>query len=293
MSENRAPEKIQKVLARAGAGSRREIERLIEQGQVMVNGKPAELGMRIIGNERIKVAGKPVDRRAMQPYKARVIILNKPEGCICSRHDPEGRKTVFEFLPAIARGRWIVVGRLDFNTSGLLLFTDDGELANALMHPSNQIDREYSVRVMGELNPAIQRKMTEGVVLEDGPASFEHLIDTGGTGLNHWYNVVLKEGRNREVRRIFESQEIQVSRLIRVRYGSVELPRELRQGRYRYLESNDVRQLYESVGLHFDEIVTPSKAIPKRRANQQDRQQRKPSSSNRRQSNRNKSPYKR
>ncbi len=242
-------EKIQKVLAREGLGSRREIERWIEAGRISVNGKPATLGDRVEADACISVDGKPVQLSSVAEIKRRVLIYNKPEGEICSRNDPEGRTTVFEKLPAIETGRWISVGRLDINSSGLLLFTNDGELANKLTHPSSEIEREYSVRVLGEVDGAILEKLLHGVKLEDGMARFTSIEEGGGQGINRWYHVVIKEGRKREVRRLWESQGLKVSRLIRVRFGLVHLPRELRAGEYSDLDKKMVRQLESVAGI--------------------------------------------
>jgi 23S rRNA pseudouridine2605 synthase len=180
-------------------------------------------------------------------------MYNKPAGEVCTQSDPEGRPTVFQRLPPIRAGRWIMVGRLDINTDGLLLFTTDGELANRLMHPSSEVEREYACRVLGEVTPEMLLSLQEGVELEDGKASFLRIVDAGGEGANHWYHVVLAEGRNREVRRLWESQGVKVSRLIRVRYGHIELPRYLRTGHHKELDVRDLRKLYESVGLAFDD----------------------------------------
>jgi 23S rRNA pseudouridine2605 synthase len=243
-------EKLQKVLARAGFGSRREMERWIEAGRVSINGKVVGLGERVGADDIVRVDGKVVAKQKIQPNRrCRVLVYNKPEGEVTSQHDPEGRKTVFDRLPTIKGGRWIVVGRLDINTSGLLLFTTDGELANRLMHPSYTVEREYAVRVLGEVPKESIEALKNGVELEDGPASFNEIRDTGGEGANHWYSVKLSEGRNREVRRLWESQGITVSRLMRVRYGTVTLPRYLRPGRWEELNDAQVRELRSSVGL--------------------------------------------
>ncbi|MDH5786299.1 MAG: 23S rRNA pseudouridine(2605) synthase RluB [Chromatiales bacterium] len=244
-------EKLQKVLARAGFGSRREMERWIEAGRVSINGKIVTLGERVSEEDVVRVDGTIVARQRMQQdRRCRVLIYNKPEGEVTSRGDPEGRKTVFDRLPTIKGGRWIVVGRLDINTSGLLLFTTDGELANRLMHPSYEVEREYAVRVLGEVPKETIELLKSGVELEDGLASFDEIRrDTGGEGANHWYHVKLKEGRNREVRRLWESQGVTVSRLMRVRYGNVTLPRYLRPGRWEELSDVQVRALRSSVDL--------------------------------------------
>ena len=242
-------EKLQKVLARVGLGSRRYMEEVIAAGRVSINGTVAQVGERIEPGDELRIDGRKVQFQIEDEIRRRVLIYYKPEGEICSRNDPESRPTVFEQLPAIAGDRWVMVGRLDINSSGLLLFTNDGELANRLMHPSNEIEREYAVRVMGEVTPQIKNTMLKGVVLDDGPAKFENFSEIGGEGINRWYQVVVKEGRNREVRRIFESQGLKVSRLLRTRYGTVILPRELRTGRWIELDKNDIDNLTKSVEL--------------------------------------------
>ena len=242
-------EKLQQVLARVGLGSRRYMEEVIAAGRVSINGTVAQVGERIEPGDELRIDGRKVQFQIEDEIRRRVLIYYKPEGEICSRNDPESRPTVFEQLPAIAGDRWVMVGRLDINSSGLLLFTNDGELANRLMHPSNEIEREYAVRVMGEVTPQIKNTMLKGVVLDDGPAKFENFSEIGGEGINRWYQVVVKEGRNREVRRIFESQGLKVSRLLRTRYGTVILPRELRTGRWIELDKNDIDNLTKSVEL--------------------------------------------
>jgi 23S rRNA pseudouridine2605 synthase len=240
-------EKLQKVLARTGLGSRREMERWIEQGRVAVDGKVAQLGDRVTERARITIDGKPLDRRPAD--ETRCILYHKPTGEVCTRSDPQGRRTVFDRLPRLKSGRWISIGRLDYNTSGLLLFTTDGELANALMHPSANIEREYMVRVMGEVDDTVRQRMLEGVMLEDGLARFTDIQDGGGDGANHWYYVVIMEGRNREVRRLWESQGLTVSRLKRVRYGEVFIPSRVKQGQWVELEPKEVKSLYRMAGL--------------------------------------------
>ncbi len=217
-------DKLQKVLANAGVGSRREMEKWIEAGRISVNGKLATLGDRVESADKIRVDGNALSTSNDAPV-CRVLMYNKPEGELCSRKDPEGRATVFDRLPSIKNGRWIAVGRLDINTSGLLLFTNDGELANRLMHPKHEVEREYSVRVFGEVENIMLKRLTDGVKLEDGEAKFTHIVKKPGDeeSQNTWYNVSLSEGRNREVRRLWESQGLQVSRLMRVRYGTLEL----------------------------------------------------------------------
>ncbi|WP_448211198.1 23S rRNA pseudouridine(2605) synthase RluB [Colwellia sp. MEBiC06753] len=242
-------EKLQKVLARAGKGSRREMEAVISAGRVSVDGKTAYLGDRVEGTEQIRVDGHLVKLQAPKEQICRVLMYNKPEGEMCTRKDPEGRPTVFDRLPPLDGGRWIAVGRLDINTSGMLLFTTDGELANRLMHPSHKIEREYAVRVFGEVDEAMLQRLRHGVKLEDGPAKFQKITYRGGEGRNHWFHVVLSEGRNREVRRLWESQDVQVSRLIRVRYGDLELQRQLPVGGWAELPLTDVNYYRKAVKL--------------------------------------------
>ena len=242
-------EKLQKVLARVGLGSRRYMEEVIAAGRVSVNGQVAQVGERIEPGDELRIDGRKVQFQIEDEIRRRVLIYYKPEGEICSRNDPEQRPTVFDNLPAIANDRWVMVGRLDINSTGLLLFTNDGELANRLMHPSNEIEREYAVRVMGEVTPQLKNNMLRGVVLDDGPAKFESFSEIGGDGINRWYQVVVKEGRNREVRRIFESQGLKVSRLLRTRYGTVILPRELRTGSWIELDKNEIDNLAKAVEL--------------------------------------------
>ncbi|MEO6699466.1 MAG: 23S rRNA pseudouridine(2605) synthase RluB [Paraperlucidibaca sp.] len=242
-------EKLQKVLARSGLGSRRHMEQAILDGRVSVNGALAKLGDRIVVGDELRLDGRLVSFSLESEVQRRVIAYYKPEGEICSRSDPEGRPTVFDRLPRITGERWVMVGRLDINSTGLLLFTNDGQFANRLMHPSSEIEREYAVRVMGELTSDAQRALCEGVELEDGPAKFESVSELGGEGFNRWWQVVVKEGRNREVRRLFESQELKVSRLLRTRYGTQVLPRELRTGRWIELDKPDIDKLLGAVEL--------------------------------------------
>ncbi|OBW95704.1 23S rRNA pseudouridylate synthase [Gallibacterium salpingitidis] len=244
-------EKLQKVLARTGLGSRREIETIIAAGRVSVNGVIATLGERVEvkTDTKIRVDGQLVSLNSVRKEVCRVLMYYKPEGELCTRHDPEGRATVFERLPKISNGRWIAVGRLDINTSGLLLFTTDGELANRLMHPSKEVEREYSVRVFGEVTEKMLMQLKKGVQLEDGPANFKSISPQGGQGMNQWFAVTLTEGRNREVRRLWESQGIQVSRLIRTRYGNIELMRGLPRGGWEELPLDKVNYLRQLVGL--------------------------------------------
>ena len=240
-------ERLQKFLARAGLGSRRQIEDWVRQGRITVNGTPAQLGVQVGGADKIQIDGKPVWVRADRPQR-RVLAYYKPVGEMTTRRDPEARPTVFDRLPWLRDGRWVAVGRLDLNTQGLLLLTNDGELANRLMHPSSQIEREYAARVLGAVAPETLGRLRIGVPLEDGVARFEAIRDVGGDGANHWYHVVLREGRNREVRRLWESQGITVSRLIRVRYGPVALRRGLHPGRWDELDGTQIGALLAAVG---------------------------------------------
>ncbi|SDZ88908.1 23S rRNA pseudouridine(2605) synthase RluB [Microbulbifer marinus] len=249
MSDGISPagEKLQKVLARAGLGSRREMERAIEAGRVTINGKVAELGERVAGDELIEFDGRRLP--AAEENRCRVILYNKPVGEICSRHDPEGRPTVYDRLPRLRSGRWISVGRLDFNTSGLLLFTNNGELANKLMHPSSVIDREYLVRIQGDVDDEMKKRLLSGVLLDDGVARFTDIVESGGEGKNRWFYCVVMEGRNREVRRLWESQGVRVSRLKRVRYGSVFIPSHVRVGQWIEMEPREIDDLCVTAGL--------------------------------------------
>jgi 23S rRNA pseudouridine2605 synthase len=245
-------ERVQKVLSRMGFGSRREIERWIEQGRIKINGKVCTLGDSVKPGDWVHVDGKRIIVREEKQALTRVIMYHKPVGEVCTRSDPEGRPTVFDHLPKAGRARWISIGRLDINTSGLLLFTTNGELANRLMHPSHQVEREYAVRVNGQVSREILRQLTTEVMLEDGPAHFDDLQDGGGEGYNRWYYVVIREGRKREVRRLWEAVGIRVSRLIRVRYGSIILPKSLRKGRVKELDEDTIKLLGESVGLELE-----------------------------------------
>ena len=254
MTEHEQPrpagEKLQKVLARLGLASRREIETWIAEGRVKVNGAAATLGQRVDANDAIALDGRLLKREEITGSVRRVLIYNKPDGEICTRDDPEGRPTVFDRLPRPKEGRWINIGRLDINTTGLLLFTTDGELANRLMHPSYQMDREYAVRVRGEVTEDMLENLKTGVMLEDGPAKFTDIKEApGGEGFNHWYHCVVMEGRNREVRRLWESQGLVVSRLKRVRFGPVFLTSELTMGRWREMDQREVDILSAEVGL--------------------------------------------
>src|SRR5690554_7887857 len=242
-------EKLQKVLARAGLGSRREMEAAIADGRVRVNGEVATLGDRIEMRDKVTFDNRPVTLRGAEEVPRRVIMYNKPEGELCTRKDPEGRRTVFERLPRLKGERWIAIGRLDINTSGMLLFTTDGELANRLMHPSSQVDREYAVRVMGTVADAMLTRWRGGVRLEDGVARCTDIAAAGGSGINQWFYVTLLEGKNREVRRLWESQGVAVSRLKRVRFGPLMLPSRIKVGQWEELGEKDVKALYQLVQL--------------------------------------------
>ncbi|NIG98771.1 MAG: 23S rRNA pseudouridine(2605) synthase RluB [Serratia symbiotica] len=244
-------EKLQKVLARAGHGSRREIEAMIDAGRVSVDGKIAKLGARVEVNPAMKIRmdGHVVSVKESEEAACRVLAYYKPEGELCTHSDPEGRQTVFDRLPKLRGSRWVAVGRLDVNTSGLLLFTTDGELANRLMHPNREVEREYAVRVFGQTDDDSVKQLKKGVQLEDGPAAFRTIAFQGGEGLNQWYNVTLTEGRNREVRRLWEAVGVQVSRLIRVRYGDIALPKGLPRGGWAELDLNAINYLFALVGL--------------------------------------------
>lgn len=249
MTDEVQGEKVQKVLARAGFGSRREMEAWIVQGRVKLNGKIATLGDRAGDDDSLVVDGKKVVNTSPDAVIPRVLIYNKPENEICSRRDPEGRPSVYDQLPAIKHGRWVAVGRLDFNTSGLLLFTTDGELANRLMHPSANIDREYAVRVMGEVTDEMIKTLIKGVMIEDHLCRFTDVQFFAGEGKNRWYHVVLMEGRNREVRKLWESQGVRVSRLKRVRYGPVFIPSRIRKGQIYEMKTPELITLYEAAGM--------------------------------------------
>ncbi|AEX51923.1 ribosomal large subunit pseudouridine synthase B [Rahnella aquatilis CIP 78.65 = ATCC 33071] len=244
-------EKLQKVLARAGHGSRREVEAMIQAGRVSVDGKISTLGDRVevTAGTKIRLDGHILSVMESQDTVCRVLAYYKPEGELCTRSDPEGRPTVFDRLPKMRGSRWIAVGRLDVNTSGLLLFTTDGELANRLMHPSREVEREYAVRVFGQVDDEKIKQLSRGVQLEDGPAAFRSIKFQGGEGLNQWYNVTLTEGRNREVRRLWEAVGVQVSRLIRVRYGDLNLPKGLPRGGYKELDLPDINYLRTLVDM--------------------------------------------
>jgi 23S rRNA pseudouridine2605 synthase len=242
-------ERLHKVLARAGLGSRRQIESWIEAGRISINGRIARVGDSVHPGEDVRLDGRLVPGERLFQRMVRVIGYHKPAGKVCSRSDERGRPTVFEDLPRITHGRWLSIGRLDFNTTGLLLFTTDGELAHRLMHPSTGIEREYAVRVLGAVTPEMLERLRTGVQLEDGPARFDSITESGGEGANRWYTVTLREGRNREVRRLWEAAGLTVSRLIRIRYGSITKPREIRPGQWWELTPEEVNGLLQAAGL--------------------------------------------
>ncbi len=260
--------KLHKVLAQAGVGSRLDMERLIGEGRVLVNNEPAHVGQRVKFGDTVKVNGKPV-RVQFAPPPMRVLAYHKPVGEVVTHDDPQNRPTVFRRLPRLQQGKWQSVGRLDLNTEGLLLFTNSGQLANQLMHPRFGLEREYAVRVLGALTDESREKLLNGITLEDGPAQFLSLSEGGGEGANCWYRVRIAEGRNREVRRLFEALGHAVSRLIRIRYGSVVLPRGLRRGTWVELSPRDVTQLADMVGLQAVSAPPPgargSRGGPQRR----------------------------
>src|SRR5471032_1340786 len=270
-SDDDAP-KLHKVLAEAGLGSRRDMEELIVAGRVSVNGEPAHIGQRILPTDHVRINGKLIQRRVSKK-PPRVLVYHKPAGEIVSNDDPDGRPSVFDRLPTMKAGKWLAVGRLDFNTEGLLLFTTSGDLANRLMHPRYGIDREYAVRTLGELEEGMRQKLLAGVELDDGLANFSKIADGGGEGINKWYRVVIGEGRNREVRRMFEAIGLTVSRLIRTRYGAMTLPSNLKRGRWEELEENAVREFMTVYGIEKKapaETRAPSKGQKPARSNDRD-----------------------
>lgn len=246
--ESEPTQRLHKLLALAGLGSRRDMEALIAAGRVTVNGKVASVGAGVTQQDAVRVDGRPM-RLPFEAELPQVLIYHKPEGEIVSQDDPEGRASVFDKLPRIKQGKWIAIGRLDMNTSGLLLFTNSGELANRFMHPRYEVEREYAVRIFGELTEGQMLQLTQGIELEDGPANFDSISPQGGEGANHWYQVILREGRNREVRRLFEAFQLPVSRLMRVRFGPINLPSRVKRGQMLKLTQKEVVGLLEWAGL--------------------------------------------
>lgn len=249
MPMTKQPQRIQKILANQGLGSRREIERWIEAGRIKLNGKLAKLGDCYSPGDKLVIDDKPHHFKALSAQHLLGLMYYKPEGEVATRSDEKGRKTIFDSLPDCEVGRWINVGRLDLNTSGLILLVNHGELANRLMHPKYKMLRQYAVRVLGKVSDKQIENMLSGVILDDGKASFETIEDAGGRGSNHWYHVGLREGRNREVRRLWESQGIMVSRLIRIQYGPIKLDKTLKAGQCRPLKQAELNQLLNEVGL--------------------------------------------
>lgn len=252
-------ERIQKVLARGGVGSRREIERWIDEGRLKLNGNPVNLGDRLKTGDHLQINDRVIHWEKFAEQPTRVLLYHKATGEVVTRRDPEGRPVVFTQLPKLATGRWIAVGRLDINTSGLLLVTNNGELANRLMHPSTQVEREYAVRILGNVSDATLEKLKQGVELEDGKAKFDDIKFFGGEGANKWYNVTVAEGRNRLVRRLWESQEVVVSRLMRVRYGPVVLPERLKAHSFYELTDKELDLLFEFAGMESEKRVNTAK----------------------------------
>lgn len=243
-------ERIQKVLSNQGIGSRRQIDKLLQEGRIKVNGKQSKPGDQLKGGEKVTIDDKPV-RLSRHIVKPKLLMYHKPIGLVSTRSDPQGRQTVFSQLPGLQQGRWIGIGRLDINTSGLLLFTTHGELANRLMHPSFELEREYAARVRGDVTAEKIKLLTSGIELEDGMARFDQVIDGGGQGTNHWYHVILREGKNREVRRLWEAVDVEISRLIRVRYHQFNLPKWLKPGKYRFFDDEVVQRLFTSLQLDY------------------------------------------
>lgn len=257
-----APERLQKFLAAAGYGSRREIDALIAAGRVVVNGKPAAPGAKVVPGDRIAIDGKPCHAAQPASRAPRVIAVHKPPDVVCTRRDPEQRATVFELLPA--GRRWIMIGRLDLTTSGVLLFTDDGELAHRLMHPSHEVARVYAVRVLGEVTAVQLQAMQRGVEVDGEQLRFDRITPRGGSGVNQWYECELHTGRNREVRRLWESQGLVVSRLIRIAFGPVGLPRKVPAGRWFAVTGETLANLYALAGLPAPALPPPSRAATAR-----------------------------
>lgn len=275
MPPSETTEKLQKVLARMGFGARREMEDWIIAGRIHVNGVVAQLGARVGPADEIMVDNAALPSWRREETRRRVLVYHKPAGEVTTRHDPEGRPTIFDRLPRLRQGRWITVGRLDLNTDGLLLLTTDGELANALMHPSREVEREYAVRILGRPSEDDLKRLQTEVMLEDGPAHFDSIEPAGGDGANTWYHVILREGRNREVRRLWEAVGLRVSRLIRIRYGPISLPRMLRSGDWEYLEPEDINTLLVAANLPPEEIpVAQGQAASHRRESPRGREER-------------------
>ena len=262
-ADNDTP-KLHKILAEAGLGSRRDMEEMIIAGRISVNGEPAHIGQRILPTDQIRMNGKLISR-LLKKQAPRLLIYHKPAGEIVSHSDPEGRPSVFSRLPIMKTGKWLAIGRLDFNTEGLLLFTTSGDLANRLMHPRYGIEREYAVRTLGTLEEGMRQKLLNGVEMEDGSAQFSRIMDGGGEGINKWYRVIISEGRNREVRRMFEAVGLTVSRLIRTRYGAMTLPPTLKRGRWEELDELAVRDLLTLIGLNKEDGIQEYKATSKSR----------------------------
>lgn len=258
-SQSGEGERIQKVLARGGVGSRREIERWIDEGRLKLNGNPVGLGDRLKAGDHLQINDRVIHWEKFAEQPTRVLLYHKPTGEVVTRRDPEGRPVVFTQLPKLETSRWISVGRLDINTSGLLLVTNNGELANRLMHPSTQVEREYAVRILGNVSDATLEKLKQGVELEDGKAKFDDIKFFGGEGANKWYNVTVSEGRNRLVRRLWESQEVVVSRLMRVRYGPVVLPERLKARTFYELTDKELDLLFEFAGMEHEKRTSAAK----------------------------------
>lgn len=268
------PERLQKLLSKAGLGSRRMIEERVLRGEIEVDGRPASIGDSLGDGQTVKLDGREFVVRAVTHEGPRVLAYNKPEGEVTTANDPEGRPTVFDRLPRLKGLRWISVGRLDLNTAGLLLFTTDGELANRLMHPSQEVEREYLCRIHGDVSEEQLQRLRKGVELEDGPAHFDEIEALGGEGSNKWFKVVLKEGRQREVRRLWDAVEAEVSRLKRVRYGVIELGKDLKRSWYRELDADEIARLLQSVDLPMS-TRTELRIVPIEKARKQERGQRR------------------
>jgi 23S rRNA pseudouridine2605 synthase len=261
-----AGERIQKVLARGGVGSRREVERWITEGRLLINGNKVQLGDHLKAGDKLQLNGRHLKWEVFGVQPTRVLIYHKPTGEVVTRNDPQGRKVIFSQLPKILKGRWIAVGRLDINTQGLLLVTNNGELANRLMHPSSEIDREYAVRILGEVTADNIAQLKKGIELEDGIAKFDDIQFNGGEGANSWYHVTVTEGRNRLVRRLWEALEFQVSRLMRVRYGPIFLPDGLGAGQCYELNAKELDDLLTFVKLPLERFNSTSSKIPPNKA---------------------------